>query len=60
VLATGHHARVDCPHRQGGHQHGPAGRGAGRPWKRQAHGTHHSTFGHQDQTTHTKSEFQTM
>jgi hypothetical protein len=59
VLATGHHTRVDCAHRQGGHQHGSAGRGAGRARKRQAHGTHNPTVRHQDQTTHTKSEFQT-
>lgn len=59
VLATGYHTRVDCAHRQGGYQHGPAGRGAGRAWKRQAYRTHNSTIRHQDQTTYTKSEFQT-
>lgn len=34
VLAARDHAGVDRPHGQGGHQHGPAGRGAGRARQR--------------------------
>lgn len=56
VLAAGHHARVDRAHRQGGRQHGPARRGAGRARERQAHRTHHTAVGCPDQTAHTEGE----
>lgn len=57
MLAAGHHARVDRPHRQGGRQHGPAGRGAGRARQRQTDRAHHTAVGRPDQTAHTDSEW---
>lgn len=56
MLAAGRHAGVDCTHRQGGYQHGPAGRSASRARQRQAHRPHHPAVGHQDQTAHSRSK----
>lgn len=56
MLAARRHARVDRPRRQGGRQHGPAGRGAGRARQRQAHRTHRAAVGRPRQTARTAGE----